>query len=192
MILENNEFLRDTWERLATMMTIETFVKMAVVYFFVIWISILVWVIRDITNRTDSLFLQFLSILIVLLLTPFWVFIYLLVRPTKTLFERYYEEIEVNLESLAETIQTKLKTKKDTLIKCPCCEYPIENAFKFCPNCKEELKYSCKSCDKKIDKDWKVCAHCGEKKPYNENAEKKSSDNNKDSKKDKQNKKKKK
>ncbi len=182
------------WETVSNMMTIETFIKMAVVYFFVIWISILVWVIRDITNRTDSLFLQFLSILIILILTPFWVFIYLLVRPTKTLFERYYEEIEVNLESLADSIESKLKSKKDTIIKCPSCEYPIDNAFKFCPNCKEELKYSCKSCDKKIDKEWKICAHCWEKKPYDENKhtkkieekkddEKKSKDKKKDKKK---------
>ncbi len=163
---EQNETITNTWEYISNMMTIETFVKLAVIYFFIVWIAIIVWVIRDITNRTDSIFLQFLSILIVLIWTPFWVFIYLLIRPTKTLFERYYGDIEVNLDWLSKSIKSKLKEKKNTTINCPSCNYPIDNEFKFCPNCKEELKYKCKGCKKKIDKTWKVCAHCWEKKPY--------------------------
>ena len=168
MSSENNAMLTNIWEYLTTMMTIETFAKLAVVYFFIVWIAIIVWVIRDITNRTDSIILQFLSILIVLVWTPFGIFIYLLIRPTKTLFERYYGDIEVNLEGLAKSIKSKMKEKKNTTINCPSCNYPIDNEFKFCPNCKDELKYKCKGCKKKIDKTWKVCAHCGLKKPYKE------------------------
>ena len=84
-----------------------------IVYFFVIWISIIAWVIRDITNRTDRLFLQILSVFIVFILGPFWIFLYLLIRPNKTLQEKSYEEIEQNLEILMQDIDEKIKTKKN-------------------------------------------------------------------------------
>jgi len=71
MNLEENTTFTNIWEYLSNMMTIETFAKLAIVYFFIVWIAIIVWVIRDITNRTDSIVLQFLSILIVLIGTPF-------------------------------------------------------------------------------------------------------------------------
>ncbi len=166
MNLSENESIINVWNYLSSIMTIETFVKLAVIYFFIVWIAIIVWVIRDITNRSDSFFLQFLSIIIVLIWTPLWIFIYLLIRPTKTLFERYYEDIESNLDWLAHSIKSKLKDRKDDTINCPGCNYPIDNTFKFCPNCNCELKYKCRECKKKIDKTWKVCAHCGKKKPY--------------------------
>lgn len=163
---QNTDFLTQSWEWMTNIMTIETFIKLAVLYFFVIWISIIVWVMRDITNRTDSIIIQFFALFIVLVGTPFGVFIYLLIRPTKTLFESYYEEVEQNLDLLANTIKDKLGDKEDNNCTCPKCNYPIDTAYKFCPNCKEELKYECRKCEKKIDKSWKVCAHCGVKNPY--------------------------
>jgi hypothetical protein len=51
--------------------TFDSFIKFAIVYFFIIWIAILLWVIKDISNRTDNLILQVFSILIILFLTPF-------------------------------------------------------------------------------------------------------------------------
>lgn len=166
LMLQNNAYFIEFWNWLSNIMTIKTFVMLIIAYFFIVWISIIVWVIRDITNRTDSLFLQFFSILLVILWTPLWIFLYLLIRPTKTLFERYYEEVEHNLDALTSSIASKIEWTKKKTMNCPCCNYPIDNAFKFCPNCKEELKFKCKSCDKKIDKQWKICAHCGQKKPY--------------------------
>lgn len=63
---ENLPFLQTLWDTV----TIEFVIKFAVVYFFVIWIAIIVWVIKDISNRTNNILLQILSILIVLLCTP--------------------------------------------------------------------------------------------------------------------------
>ena len=165
-----NQFLDNIWVFLTNIITIESFAKLAILYFFVIWISIIVWVIRDISNRTDSITLQFISLLIVLIWTPFWVFIYLLIRPTKTLFEKYYDEVENNLDFLTQSIKDKLQDKdKDKIVlTCQKCNYPTEKWFKFCPNCNIELKYSCRFCNKKIDKEWKNCAHCWKDEPYKE------------------------
>jgi hypothetical protein len=102
----NNEL----YNLLLNYVTIENTIKFFVLYFFVIWIAILVWVYKDITNRTDSIIYQIISILIILIFTPlFGLFIYLIIRPSKTLFEKYYEEVEYNLESLTKDIEERLK-----------------------------------------------------------------------------------
>lgn len=62
-----------------------------IVYFFVVWFCLVVWVVRDITNRTNSVVFQVFSILLVLFLTPLGIFIYLLLRPQRTLFEQVFE-----------------------------------------------------------------------------------------------------
>jgi glucan phosphoethanolaminetransferase (alkaline phosphatase superfamily) len=100
---------------LLEIITLKNVIIFAVLYFFVIWIFILVWVVKDISNRTDNIYLQILSILIIILFTPFWIFLYLLIRPRKTLFEQYYLEVESNLECLNNEILAKIKaleTKK--------------------------------------------------------------------------------
>lgn len=100
-------------ENIYELVTFDTFIKFAVLYFFIIWISILLWVIKDISNRTDSLFLQIISVLIILFFTPFWIFIYLLIRPSNTLFEKYYQEIEENLDIFHKIIEERLSKVND-------------------------------------------------------------------------------
>jgi len=46
--------------------TFETGIKFMMIYFFIIWIALLLWVLKDIVNRTRSILLQILSILIIL------------------------------------------------------------------------------------------------------------------------------
>jgi len=130
-----------------------------IVYFFIIWIAILVWVIKDINNRTSSILLQIISILIILILTPFGVFIYLLIRPGKTLFEKYYEEIEDNLDMISEFVEDKTKDLEKRN-HCSECHTPVSLDFKFCPNCKSNLKVECGGCKKDILEGWKVCPYC--------------------------------
>jgi len=63
--------LVDFVENIYELVTFDTFIKFAILYFFIIWISILLWVIKDISNRTDNLFLQIISVLIILFFTLF-------------------------------------------------------------------------------------------------------------------------
>jgi F0F1-type ATP synthase membrane subunit b/b' len=71
---------------------------------------------KDISNRTNNILLQVLSVLIILFITPFWIFIYLLIRPSNTLFEKYYQEIEENLDIFHKIIEEKIEKKGG---KCP-------------------------------------------------------------------------
>jgi hypothetical protein len=98
-------------DNIYNMITFDTFIKFAILYFFIIWISILLWVIKDISNRTDNVFLQIISILIILIFSPFWIFIYLLIRPSKTLFEKYYNEIEENLDIFHQIIDDRIQCR---------------------------------------------------------------------------------
>ena len=76
---------------LATFSDVNALIRFAVLYIFVVWISVIIWVIKDITHRTDNIVLQVVSVLTVLVFTPLGICIYLLIRPQKTLFERLYE-----------------------------------------------------------------------------------------------------
>lgn len=149
-------------EMLYETVTIDLFLKFSVAYFFIIWIALLLYVIRDISNRTNNVFLQIISILTILILTPFWIFIYLIIRPGKTLFEKYYEEIEDNLETFNEIIEER-NNLSEPEIECFNCGEPISHDFKFCPKCKESLQNDCESCGKIIYSDWNICPYCWEK-----------------------------
>jgi len=83
-----------------------------IIYYLILWISVFLWVINDISNRTDKLFLQILSVIIIFLLGPLWIIIYFIIRPKKTLIEKSYEEIECNLEILMDDILKKIEKKK--------------------------------------------------------------------------------
>lgn len=200
------------WENI----TFEVFLKFIVIYFFIIWISLLIWIIKDISNRTDSILLQILAVFIILFLTPFWIFIYLIIRPSKTLLERYYEEIEDNLDVVLQSVENNIgevesneeeifsnKTKKIKQDKvkdildnkknetdfsytkiwkleenhCYKCNTPVSADFKYCPNCKTELKYKCNSCHKTIYTWWKICPYCWEDNELFEKKKKKEKNN---------------
>lgn len=153
--LKYSDFRKNISEKL----TIEFILKFLVVYFIVVWIAILVWVIKDITNRTTNVFLQLISILTVLILTPFWIFIYLLIRPWKTILEKYYWEIEDNLDSFSEVVEERIK-QKDQKSNCYKCNKAIWQDFMFCPYCKQKLNRECKSCNKLIYIWWEICPFC--------------------------------
>lgn len=121
--------------------TIENIVKMGVFYFFLVWIAILFWVIKDISNRSWSILFQIFSVILVLFLSPLWIFIYLLIRPKKTLFEKYYDDIENNLNNLSELIKNKFNAKELENSFCPKCSFKVEKNFKFCPNCQFKLNF---------------------------------------------------
>lgn len=96
-------YLESIWE----IITFEFALKFAILYFFVTWIVLIIWVIKDISIRTNNIFYQIFSVLIILSLTPLGIFIYLLIRPRRTLYDKYYEEIEENLSIFNEIVEER-------------------------------------------------------------------------------------
>lgn len=147
-------FFMGIFSSVSANMSIDLGIKLVLGYFFIIWGAFIIWVIKDITNRTTNIFVQTISIFIILFFTPiFGLPVYLLIRPRTTLFEQYYEEEEVE-----ETVD-----ELEELYHCPGCNHKVSRDFRFCPKCALELTTSCPSCKKQIHTDWALCPYCGEK-----------------------------
>lgn len=133
--------------------SVDWLIKFTIIYFFAIWFAFVIWVIKDITNRTTNILFHIIAVCLVVFLTPvLWLPIYFLIRPNYTLEEKYqdfeYEDTEENNEN------------KLSNYFCYNCDYTVEKDFKFCPNCKVKLITECSGCKKEIQADWHACPYC--------------------------------
>lgn len=154
---DNNELLSSLWENT----TFEIVLKFFIIYFCIIWVAVIIWVIKDITNRTDSFLFQLFSIFLVIILTPLGILIYLIIRPSKTLYDKYYDEIESNLDIFWSIIKEKMDVDLEK-IHCYMCKKPVWMDFSYCPHCKASLIKQCDNCDKKLYSWWIHCPYCSE------------------------------
>lgn len=151
----NIDYIWGLWG-LVSLLTFETLLKVIIVYFFIVWFAIVIFVTKDIINRTNNILYQIISIFTVLFWTPLWIVVYLLIRPSKTLFEKYYEESSVE-EVDEKEIDEIIKQSKELCYNCKCV---IELDYNFCPSCKIELKKDCFNCKKQIKPNWNICPYC--------------------------------
>lgn len=128
--------------------------KGVLIYAAIFWIALVVWVTRDVINRTNNLFFQIMVIALNIILPVFGILVYLIIRPNKTLVEKYYEEIEYR--ALAEGAE-------QSIANCTKCGTGIEHDFAFCPNCGTEIRKPCTKCKKLIEINYKICPYCGTK-----------------------------
>ena len=80
------------------------------VYLLLLWAALIVWTAKDIISRTNNIPLQIISIVLVVVLNVFGVIIYLAIRPSKTLIEKFFEDLEY--EALSSSTKEKPRTKK--------------------------------------------------------------------------------
>lgn len=152
------QFISDIFSFISGNMSIDLGLKLVLGYFFIIWAAFIIWVIKDITNRTTNILIQTLSIFLILLLTPiFGLPIYLLIRPRTTLFEQYYEEGDF------EEGEGEDDGEGEDFHHCPHCNYLVSSEFRFCPKCAIELTKTCTACNKQIRTEWVICPYCGNK-----------------------------
>lgn len=142
------------------------FVKIGVLsYLGLLWLSIIIWVTRDSIHRSKSLIFQTFSILINILIPFLGVLLYLIIRPSKTSSELYYEELEHQL----------LDSSEPSSECCQKCGTGLAADFVFCPNCGEVAKIKCEQCAKLFSSSYSVCPYCGEpRQPAQNKAEDKS------------------
>ena len=101
---EINVYINTLWQSI----NFEFLIKFIIVYVFIIWISLFVWVWKDIRNRSSSIIFQVFCLIVAVI--PFLgIFLYLLIRPSKTLYEKYYDEIESNRDIINEIIEERKK-----------------------------------------------------------------------------------
>lgn len=133
-------------------------VKVAVLaYFALLWLAIIIWVSKDVLQRSNSIVFQAFSILLSIVVPILGVLLYLIIRPGKTRMEKYYEELERNMLEEDGVSQQNA---------CDKCLTPADKDYSFCPNCGESLKKACSKCKKTFPNVWNICPFCG--KEYRE------------------------
>ncbi len=123
----------------------------ALSFILALWISLIIWTIRDIRQRTKDRLFRFLSVLSVAVFNFPGLVIYMILRPRHTFTEYYQTALEE--EALLQSIEG--------FGTCSECGHQIKSDWKFCPYCTNILFSECKSCGTLLNPDWIACPQCG-------------------------------
>lgn len=130
-------------------------VIVGVMWLVLLWLSIIVWVYRDIRDRTRDLGLQVLAVFVVMMFFPGLnipgLALYLMMRPRETLEEAYSRSLEE---------EALLREIGDEGV-CPSCRRFVERAWRACPYCRTPLKDVCVKCSELLSFSWVTCPYCG-------------------------------
>lgn len=138
---------------LSTYFELTLILKVVLVYAAALWISLIIWITRDAINRSNNLLFQIFVIILNIILPVFGLIIYLIIRPTRTLLERYYEDLEYRA----------LVDNGEERTVCQKCKTDLSSDYIYCPNCADKLRQTCLNCKKEYSKKWKNCPYCGVK-----------------------------
>ncbi|MBI5414318.1 zinc ribbon domain-containing protein [Candidatus Peregrinibacteria bacterium] len=122
-----------------------------VFYIAILWLALVIWVTRDAMYRSSSILFQIGAILLNIFLPVFGLILYLIIRPHRTLLEKYHEDLEYRMLEGGESY-------------CFSCAQTLREGFQFCLKCAEEVNHACEQCKKQFPKKWDICPYCGEKK----------------------------
>jgi RNA polymerase subunit RPABC4/transcription elongation factor Spt4 len=129
--------------------------QLAAVYVVGLWLASGYWAFRDLQGRTDNPVAPYLAASLVILFTPVFfllaIVVYRIVRP--------HERIgDVNERSLAEEA---LLNEVEAVAHCPACHRRINDEWLICPSCRTRLNRVCPNCSRLVGLDWSLCAWCG-------------------------------
>lgn len=109
---------------------------LAALSFVALWISLLIWVWRDVRKRSRDPFFRLIAVLFVMVLFVPGALIYLLLRPSRTTEDEY----QANLEE-----EAMLQAIEDSAL-CPGCNRKIREDWIICPSCHTRLRKTCHHC----------------------------------------------
>jgi RNA polymerase subunit RPABC4/transcription elongation factor Spt4 len=125
------------------------------VYLVVLWLAAAFWAFKDMHGRSDNPLLPYLAAALVIVFTPVFfplaVVIYRLVRPSERIGE-------VSERRLAEEA---LLAEVESIRTCPSCQRRVHDEWIICPTCRTRLNRVCPNCSKLVGLDWSLCAWCG-------------------------------
>lgn len=119
----------------------------------IFWLVLVGWVWIDSGERTSNRRARIIYLLLVIVLNIPGLIIYLIVRPSETIEQIYWADLE----------RRYLKYETAELGDCPECGSQLFPGYHFCANCGSDIKKKCPSCGVMISKNAKYCAHCGSK-----------------------------
>lgn len=131
--------------------------KLVALVFLIFWVVVLDWVWMDSGERTTNKKARLIYVLLVLFLNVFGWIIYLIIRPSQTIEQIYWADLE----------RRYLKYETAELGDCAKCGAQLYPGYTFCPKCGLEIKKKCRACGMYIEKESEYCAFCGQKVSMN-------------------------
>jgi RNA polymerase subunit RPABC4/transcription elongation factor Spt4 len=124
-------------------------------YMVILWLAAAYWAFRDIQLRTENPLGPYLVASLVILFTPVFfplaVMVYRVIRPQEKIGEVY----ERNLAEEA------LLAEVESVRACPTCSRRVDDEWIICPTCRTRLNRVCPNCNRLVGLDWTLCAWCG-------------------------------
>lgn len=131
---------------------LELFVAFLGAYLFAVWVSMIIWTIRDIRSRSRDIFAQLLAVALVIVFNVPGLLLYFILRPRELLTDKY--ERELAEEAMLQDLEQRQA--------CPVCHHKITAEYLVCPNCHTKLHKKCDHCGRILNLKWGVCPYCGE------------------------------
>lgn len=125
--------------------------KLLAFVFVIFWIVVLDWVWLDAGERTSKKSSRIIYLLIVFFLNVFGWIIYLIIRPSQTIEQIYWADLE----------RRYLKYETSELGDCSKCGTQLYPGYTFCPTCGLDIKVKCKACSVYLEKNSEYCPYCG-------------------------------
>lgn len=119
-------------------------------YLAAFWLGLVVWTYRDAKARSSSALTHLFAVVLVILFNVPGLVLYLILRPSHTLTERYERSLEE--EAMLQELDKKLA--------CPTCKRDVQLDFLLCPECLTKLKQACPRCGRPLGLTWKACPYC--------------------------------
>lgn len=123
------------------------------VLLFIFWFVLVGWVWIDSGERTSDVRIRVVYLLLVIVLNIPGLIIYLIVRPSETIEDIYWADLE----------RRYLKYETAELGDCPKCGSQLYPGYQFCANCGYDIKMKCPNCEVLIPKTSEFCPYCGTK-----------------------------
>jgi hypothetical protein len=134
---------------------VHLFLQAMAVLLIVLWFASAYWAFRDMQQRTDNPVLPYLAAAFIIVFTPAFfilaVIVYRIVRPHEKIGDVY----ERNLAEAA------MLAEIEAIPHCPTCDRRVHDEWIICPQCRTRLKRVCPNCTKLVGIDWTICAWCG-------------------------------
>ncbi len=125
-------------------------IGLGIAFVVTLWFSLIIWVYRDIRNRSEDHLIWILAVIVTILLFIPGILIYLILRPPITTEEKYQAALEE--EALLATLEESEL--------CPGCERKLSAEWMVCPSCHTVLKKKCPNCSSLIELAWDICPFC--------------------------------
>ena len=124
---------------------------LALVYVVLLWAASVLWVYRDVRERSEDSATHMIAVAIAVIFPLVALPIYFVLRPGETFIESYDRRLE----------QDALLAELHAVHACPSCRRPVQDDFSLCAYCGTTLKQPCGQCGHPLQPAWRNCPYCG-------------------------------